>query len=98
MIGIAINGYFGIFQASDNPGTPSWAWLSLAVIGTVIIGAKTLNAPQNKRMKLLLADLLFIGILLFFVWIPLPNGMNYVIGPVLAAIYLHFYINARLLN
>lgn len=98
LLGIAINGFFGIYLPNKNPGTPSWAWGLLAIIGISIIGVKTLKLPKKKKFNAILADVIFVSILTLFALISLPCGINFIIGSVLAVFYLYYVIVPRFLH
>ena len=96
LIGIAINGYFGIFLPADNPGTPKWAWYILAITGIGIVGLQTSKIPRPKRLKKTLFDLLFIVIFIFFALLPLPNGLNFLVGSAVGVYFLYYVIDKKL--
>lgn len=97
MIGIAINGFFAIYLPDDNPGTSLTSWLLLAIIGGIIVGLKTLRFPQKERLKIVVYDLVYTLILVFFALLSLPFGINFILGPIIAVLFLYFQIDQKIL-
>jgi len=98
LLGIAINGFFGIFLQSENPGTPSWLWYLLAIIGIVIIALKTLKFDKQDRVKISLLDILYVFILVAFALIPMTAGLNFIIGSIIGVLILYFIIDHKFLR
>lgn len=98
LIGVSINGFFGIFLSENNPGTPKWAWYGLAIIGGIIIGLKTLKFPYKKRLNVVFADLIFTSIFIFFATLNWPKGINFIVGPFVGIFFLYYVINQKFLQ
>ena len=97
LLAIASNGIFGIYLANDNPGTSLFIWIVLGLIGVGILIVKTLRFKADARKKIMLADLLYLFILIAFGLIQLPRGINILIGSVLAVLYLYYSIDQKYL-
>lgn len=98
MIAIASNGFFAIYLPDDNPGTPLIFWLLLAIIGGIIVGLKTLRFPQKERLKIVGYDLIYILILIAFPLFSLPFGINFILGSILAVLFLRYQIDRKILE
>ncbi len=97
LIAIASNGFFAIYLPDNNPGTPRIAWFILAIIGGIIIGFKTLRFPQKKRLKIIVYDLIYTLILISFALFSLPFGINFILGSIIAILFLYYQIDQKIL-
>ena len=97
MIGIASNGYFAIYLPDDDPGAPLISWLLMAIIGGIIVGLKTLRFPQKERLKIVVYDLVYTLVLVLAALISLPFGINFILGPIIAVLFLYFQIDQKIL-
>ncbi|MDN6630546.1 MAG: hypothetical protein L0K90_04700, partial [Staphylococcus equorum] len=96
-IAIASNGFFALYLPDDQPGTSLISWLLLAIIGGIIVGLKTLRFPSDVRLKIVFYDLIYIAILLFFALFSLPFGINFILGSVVAVLFLYHQIDSKIL-
>lgn len=97
LVAIAIIGFFSIYLPEDNPGTPLIVWLVLAGFGGSIVGLKTLNFPSHKRLKIVLYDLIYTLILIFFSLFSLPFDLNFILGAIISSFFLYYQIDQKVL-
>lgn len=69
----------------------------MAIIGGIIIGLKTLRLPQKERLKIVVYDLVYTLILVSFALLSLSLGMNFILGPIIAVLFLYYQIDQKIL-
>lgn len=97
LIGIAINGFFSIYLPEHNSVRAGIAWFALALIGGIIVILKTLRFSPEKRLRIMLYDLVYLFILIFFALFSLPFAINFILGSIIAVLFLYYQIDQKIL-